>query len=228
MFRFSRGGRPPKTGSAARPVSDQVGSLKQLGITKTQSSQWQKLAKIPDDEFEELLRALGTYGVKPTTAGLYPHVVPRTWQAAPGKSGTHGGGATQGRLGGDPSQAGARRSMTARPIPQRHWRSYGDHPLPTGAEALDEPLRAFPSWFLRIVCDRCGKDRMISETHMAQGHKLIRDILDRARHDGCGGRAGRAPRPRSEMVRRSPVSASVWLIVVLSNTVMAWCPDLDT
>jgi hypothetical protein len=44
----------------------------------------------------------------------------------------------------------------------RHWRSYGDHPLPIGEQALDEPLRAFPSWFLRIVCERCGKDRMIS------------------------------------------------------------------
>ena len=30
--------------------------------------------------------------------------------------------------------------MTARPVPRRHWRSYGDAPLPTGAEALDEPL----------------------------------------------------------------------------------------
>ena len=74
MLRFSRGGRPPKAGSAARPVSDQVVTLKQSGITKTQSAQWQKLAKIPDDEFEELLRALGTCGVKPTTAGLI-----RTW-----------------------------------------------------------------------------------------------------------------------------------------------------
>jgi hypothetical protein len=63
--------------------------------------------------------------------------------------------------------------------------------LPTGAEALDEPLRAFPSWFLRITCDRCGKDRMINEAHMAHGEMLIRDILDRMRHDGCGGRAGR-------------------------------------
>ena len=35
----SRGGRPPKTASAARPVSDQVVTLKQFGITKTQSSQ---------------------------------------------------------------------------------------------------------------------------------------------------------------------------------------------
>ena len=56
--------------------------------------------------------------------------------------------------------------MTARPVPRRHWCSYGDHPLPTGEQALEESLRAFPSWFLRIVCERCGKERMISETHM--------------------------------------------------------------
>jgi hypothetical protein len=59
------------------------------------------------------------------------------------------------------------------------------------AEALDEPLRAFPSWFLRIVCDRCGKERMIAETHMVHGEMLIRDIIAKMRHDGCGGRAGR-------------------------------------
>jgi hypothetical protein len=46
----------------------------------------------------------------------------------------------------------------------------------------------FPSWFLRIVCDRCGKERVISETHMAHGEMLIRDIIGRMRHDGCGGR----------------------------------------
>ena len=48
--------------------------------------------------------------------------------------------------------------MTARQLPKRHWRSYGDDPLPTGREALDEPFAAFPSWYLRITCDRCGKD----------------------------------------------------------------------
>jgi hypothetical protein len=48
--------------------------------------------------------------------------------------------------------------MTARPVPRRHWCSYGDAPLPTGREALDEPFSAFPSWYLRITCDRCGKD----------------------------------------------------------------------
>jgi hypothetical protein len=32
---------------------------------------------------------------------------------------------------------------------------------------------------------------MLSETHTPQRDMLIRDILWRMRHDGCGGRAGR-------------------------------------
>jgi hypothetical protein len=75
--------------------------------------------------------------------------------------------------------------------PRRIWRSYGTEPLPTSAEAFDEPFAAFPSWFMRITCDRCGKDRMLSETHTPQRDMLIRDILWRMRHDGCGGRPGR-------------------------------------
>jgi hypothetical protein len=80
-----------------------------------------------------------------------------------------------------------------RPPPTRHWRSYGTDPLPTPAEALDQSLSAFPSWFLKITCDRCGKDRMLSETHAPkhQREMPIRVLLARARHDGCGGRAGR-------------------------------------
>ena len=78
--------------------------------------------------------------------------------------------------------------MTARPAPKRHWRSYGDHQLPTGAEALDEPFSAFPSWLMRITCDRCGKDRMLSETHTPQRDLPIRAIITKMRHDGCGGR----------------------------------------
>jgi hypothetical protein len=83
--------------------------------------------------------------------------------------------------------------MTARPVPRRHWRSYGTDPLPTGSEAMDEPFSAFPSWFMRITCDRCGKDRVISETHAnaAQRDMPIREIIKRMRHDGCGGRAGK-------------------------------------
>jgi hypothetical protein len=50
-------------------------------------------------------------------------------------------------------------------VPKRHWRSYGNDPLPTPAEALEEPFAAFPSWFLRIECERCGKVRMVNEAH---------------------------------------------------------------
>jgi hypothetical protein len=32
---------------------------------------------------------------------------------------------------------------------------------------------------------------MFSETHAAQGDMLIRDIIARMRHDGCGGWPGR-------------------------------------
>ena len=65
-------------------------------------------------------------------------------------------------------------------------------PLPTGAEALDEPFAAFPSWFLRITCERCGQERMFNEAHSAQRALPIRTKLDRKRHDGCGGRPGKA------------------------------------
>jgi hypothetical protein len=77
-------------------------------------------------------------------------------------------------------------------LPPRHWRSYGDDPLPSGQEALDEPFAAFPSWFMRVTCDRCGKDRMVNETHAPWRDRTLADILGRMRHDGCGGIAGKA------------------------------------
>ena len=67
--------------------------------------------------------------------------------------------------------------MTARPVPQRHWRSYGTDPLPTAQEALQQPMRAFPSWFLRLKCDRCGKVQMVNEAHAPWGKRTIRNIL---------------------------------------------------
>jgi hypothetical protein len=84
--------------------------------------------------------------------------------------------------------------MTARPLPQRHWRSYGTDPLPTPQEALQQPMRAFPSWFLKITCDRCGKDSMLNEAHMSQPRRgmALRVLLTRMRHDGCRGIAGKA------------------------------------
>ena len=57
---------------------------------------------------------------------------------------------------------------------------------------MDEPLSAFPSWFLRIECDRCGKVQMVNEAHARWRDRTLRAILARMRHDGCGGLAGKA------------------------------------
>ena len=54
------------------------------------------------------------------------------------------------------------------------------------------PFATFPSWSLRIKCDRCDEVRMISETHIpVPAVTLLRDIIEKMRHDGCGGRAGK-------------------------------------
>ena len=77
----------------------------------------------------------------------------------------------------------------------RQWRGYGTDPLPTPVKAMLEPMRAFPSWFLRIECDRCGKASMLNEAHMSERNRglALRVLISRIHHDTpCGGRAGRA------------------------------------
>jgi hypothetical protein len=83
--------------------------------------------------------------------------------------------------------------MAFRDPPERHWRSDGTAPLPPANEALGRPLRAFPSWFLRIECDRRGKTTMINEAHTTErrGTLPLRILIARMRHEGCGGGAGR-------------------------------------
>jgi len=90
-------------------------------------------------------------------------------------------------------------TMTTRRAPRRHWFSYGTDPLPTGTEALDEPFSAFPSWFLRIECDRCGEVQMVNETHMKRGAMPIRDIIARMPHNVAvaGGQGRRSCSPAS-------------------------------
>jgi hypothetical protein len=39
---------------------------------------------------------------------------------------------------------------------------------------------------------RCGKDSMLNEAHARWRGRSLRDIIARMRHDGCGGRAGKA------------------------------------
>jgi hypothetical protein len=83
--------------------------------------------------------------------------------------------------------------VTTGNIPRRYWPSYVDGPLPTPQEALGEQFRAFPSWFLRIECDRCGRVQVISEVHATNGQRNmpLLDLLSLSRHRGCGGRAAR-------------------------------------
>jgi len=78
-------------------------------------------------------------------------------------------------------------------LPARHWRSYGNDPLPTPAEALDQQFSAFPSWFLRITCDRCGKVTLLNEAHTSGGRRNlpIRALLARMRYEGAAGSPAR-------------------------------------
>ena len=59
---------------------------------------------------------------------------------------------------------------------------------------MTEPMRAFPSWFLRIECDRYGKVVMHNEAYMTDRQRgtVLRVLLSRMRHEGCGDRPARA------------------------------------
>jgi hypothetical protein len=76
------------------------------------------------------------------------------------------------------------------------------------------PFLEFPPQFLRITCDRCGKVSTVNEAHSARRDMLIRDILAKMRHDGCGGRPGRV-----ELLTgiEDATGRPVWKIVVLDG-----------
>jgi hypothetical protein len=80
-------------------------------------------------------------------------------------------------------------------VPQRHWRSYGNDPLPTGAEALGEPFNAFPSWLRQGAADEPGANA--AGRHADPRHPRSHAPL------GCSGRAGTA-----ELVPASRVPAA--------------------
>ena len=88
--------------------------------------------------------------------------------------------------------------MTTRSAPRRHWRSDGTEPLPSGSEALEEPMAAFPSWFLRITCDRCGKVQMVKEAPARW-----RDRSLRPPRSGCQP-PGTSPGARASIPDKSP------------------------
>jgi hypothetical protein len=72
--------------------------------------------------------------------------------------------------------------MTASNVPRRHGRSYDNDPLPSPQEALNEPFAAFPSWFLRIECERCHKVQWLNQAHMPRSELPLRTLLARMRH----------------------------------------------
>jgi hypothetical protein len=61
--------------------------------------------------------------------------------------------------------------------------------LPSQAEALALPLKAFPRWFLSVRCERCGKTRMIHEAQTPWQDVPLVYVLRRLRHPDCGGEA---------------------------------------
>lgn len=65
----SKGAREPGTNRGATRSSEATASktLSEMGVTKDQSSKWQKLANIPEDEFE---KAISLPGAKPSTNWL--------------------------------------------------------------------------------------------------------------------------------------------------------------
>ena len=82
--------------------------------------------------------------------------------------------------------------MTARrPVPKRHWRSYGDDQLPTGAEALDEPFARSPRGSCASPATAAARTGW--STRRTPRSATCRSVPSSTemRHDGCGGRAGR-------------------------------------
>jgi len=62
-----------------------------------------------------------------------------------------------------------------------------------GPTSTSSRCGTFPSWFLRITCDRCGKVQMVNESHAQRWRdRTLADILKLMCHDGCGGRPARA------------------------------------
>lgn len=77
---MAKGGNPILTGRKARPVGERPKTLKEMGITKDQSSKFQQLADIPEETFEETLElatnAAGAQG-KVTTNSILNANKPR-------------------------------------------------------------------------------------------------------------------------------------------------------
>ena len=64
------GGRPRETPSRETPVSGQPLTLGDLGISPRESHRWQRIARIPGDQFEEHIETCKARRLELTSAGL--------------------------------------------------------------------------------------------------------------------------------------------------------------
>ena len=86
------------------------------------------------------------------------------------------------------TRARARHEATTATLPELRQRSAAH-----AGRGMLEQFSAFPSWFMRIECDRCGKVQMVNESHAPKWRdRMLRDIHSKMRHDGCGGLAAKA------------------------------------
>ena len=69
--------------------------------------------------------------------------------------------------------------MTRRPVPHRHWRSFGDAPLPSGAEALDDAA---------LEAGQCSLQRRhgVDRQHLRLGRRLAPPLCRREHGIGAG------------------------------------------
>ena len=65
----AKGGRPELTGPSSVPVNS-VLTLSEVGITKNQSSQWQKVANVPEEEFEKHIAEDTAKGKAPSSTAI--------------------------------------------------------------------------------------------------------------------------------------------------------------
>lgn len=70
----NKGGGDPHKPKEHRSTDTTSATLLDLGVSKDQSSKWQRLADVPDDEFDA---ALGDKTAKPTTNGIIRATAPR-------------------------------------------------------------------------------------------------------------------------------------------------------
>lgn len=75
----AKGGRPTKT-AGVDPEVNRPPTLKDLGVSEDQSRQWQRLADVPEEQFEA---ALADPARKPTTAGIIREATPPDPETVP-------------------------------------------------------------------------------------------------------------------------------------------------